>query len=256
MVPWKSSPQPALALVGTDAAPSPHPAVAPLLAALVDALAAGVLVLDRGGRAIHVNRRAAAILARGDGLGLDRSLRLTALQPAAQQQLAAVLATVASGRAASGVVRAPRRCAGPAYTLTVARPGALGAAAGGDAPGILALIHAPDDAPAVPTATLRAHLGLTAREAEIVCSLVAGIRLVGFAARAGISVNTAKFHLRAIYAKTGTHTQAGLVARAVMLLAGLNGAALAALSGEAPTPQRACARTRPVLIARAGAGAR
>jgi DNA-binding CsgD family transcriptional regulator len=121
---------------------------------------------------------------------------------------------------------------------------------------MLALIHAPDDAPAVPAAMLRTHLGLTAREAEVVCSLVAGIRLVGFAARAGISVNTAKFHLRAIYAKTGTHTQAGLVAKAVMLLAGLNGAALAALAGETPTPHGASARTRPILIARTDAGAR
>jgi DNA-binding CsgD family transcriptional regulator len=253
MVPWKSSPQPALALAREDAAPALHPVAAPLLAALVDALAAGVVVLDRGGRAIHINRRAAAILARADGIGLDRCGRLTALQPAAQQRLAALVGAIAGGSAACGVLRAPCRAPGPVLTVTVARPGGLAATARDDAAGLLALIHPSDDALAAPAAMLRAHLGLTAREAEIVRSLVAGTRLIGFAARAGISVNTVKFHLRAIYAKTGTHTQAGLVAKVSILAAGLSPAALAALACETATPSSAGPRPRPVLVARADA---
>jgi DNA-binding CsgD family transcriptional regulator len=256
MVPWKSSPQPALALADEDAVPALHPVAAPLLAALVDALAAGVVVLDRGGRAIHVNRRATAILARGDGIGLDRCGRLTALQPAAQQRLAALISAIAGGSAACGVLRAPCRVPGPALTVTVARPGGLAATARDEAAGLLALIHPPDDALAAPAAMLRAHLGLTTREAEIVRSLVAGTRLVGFAARAGISVNTVKFHLRAIYAKTGTHTQAGLVAKVAILAAGLSPAALATLSSETAVVANGSPRPRPVLVARADAGAR
>jgi DNA-binding CsgD family transcriptional regulator len=188
------------------------------LASLVDALAIGVLVVDGAGRAIYLNRRAAAIVARGDGVRLDREQRPVAAQTEARLRLAGLIEAVTDAPDGSGVggcVRLPRR-GGGGYTALAA-------------PGGLVLLHDPDETIAAPPAMLRAIFGLTAREAELVEALASGMRVADFARRTGTSRNTTKFHLRSIYLKTGTNTQAGLVAAVAAAVAGLGGGAFAAL---------------------------
>lgn len=199
--------------------PAPAGGAGGPLASLVDALAIGVLALDSAGRAVYLNPRAATMVARRDGLGLDRDRRLVATDAQARLLLASLIEAVVDappGAAAGGFVRLPRRRNCRAYAALVA-------------PGPLVLIHDPDETITAPPATLRAIFGLTMREAELAASLAAGMRIDDFARLSGISRNTVKFHLRAIYLKTNTHTQAGLVATVAAALSGLGGSAFAAL---------------------------
>jgi DNA-binding CsgD family transcriptional regulator len=53
--------------------------------------------------------------------------------------------------------------------------------------------------------------GLTRKEAELALRLAAGRRLLEAARDQGISLNTARAHLRAIFAKTGIDRQCRLV---------------------------------------------
>lgn len=59
---------------------------------------------------------------------------------------------------------------------------------------------------------LRELFGLTAAEARFAVALAEGAAVEEIASRLGISMNTARTHLKAILAKTGTNRQAQLVA--------------------------------------------
>ena len=76
--------------------------------------------------------------------------------------------------------------------------------------------------------------GLTRREAELTAALCAGVTPAQFAAQAGVSVNTVRFHLKSLYAKTETRGQADLI-RVVM-------ATIASLGSERYAPLWATAR--------------
>jgi DNA-binding CsgD family transcriptional regulator len=58
-----------------------------------------------------------------------------------------------------------------------------------------------------------AAFGLTPAEAALLRALVAGRALAAAATRLGRRYNTARNQLQSIYAKTGTHRQAELVAK-------------------------------------------
>ncbi len=91
--------------------------IAGALARFVDELTVGVIVLDRGGRAVHVNRRAASVIARGDGLRVDRGGRPACAAPDAAAALARLIAGAcdhAQPAAGCAIVPSPRpagRCA-------------------------------------------------------------------------------------------------------------------------------------------------
>jgi DNA-binding CsgD family transcriptional regulator len=56
-----------------------------------------------------------------------------------------------------------------------------------------------------------AAYGLTPAEARLAIALLAGRRLADYAAEQKISLNTAKYHLKQVFAKTGHTRQADLV---------------------------------------------
>jgi DNA-binding CsgD family transcriptional regulator len=64
----------------------------------------------------------------------------------------------------------------------------------------------------LPEALLRSAFGLTAAEARLAARLGAGERLEDAAGALGITKNTARVQLRAVFAKTGTSRQPELVA--------------------------------------------
>jgi DNA-binding CsgD family transcriptional regulator len=66
------------------------------------------------------------------------------------------------------------------------------------------------------TSMLRQLHGLTYAEAEIMGRLTVGARLAEIAEQLGISVETVRTHLKAIFTKTGTSRQAELVRHAVL----------------------------------------
>jgi len=145
--------------------------IAGALARFVDELTVGVVVLDGDGRALHVNRCAEALVARGDGMRLERNGRPGAISPDAAAALGELIASVlrASAPGAGGTVRVPRRGGHAAYCVLVAPPPAQDGGAGA-----LLLIHDPDALVLPLPAMLRTLFNLTARESELVVALVAG----------------------------------------------------------------------------------
>ncbi|WP_161790438.1 helix-turn-helix transcriptional regulator, partial [Inquilinus limosus] len=72
-------------------------------------------------------------------------------------------------------------------------------------------IAAPDEARAVDGRALMTAFGLTAREAEVASRLASGATIGSLAAEWGVSVNTLRGYLKAVFGKTGTCRQADLV---------------------------------------------
>ncbi len=70
----------------------------------------------------------------------------------------------------------------------------------------------PDEQAEPLEAVLRQAFGLTRSEARIAVGLARGLDLQDIADARGISVGTARVQLRNLFAKTGTHRQAELVA--------------------------------------------
>jgi DNA-binding CsgD family transcriptional regulator len=65
----------------------------------------------------------------------------------------------------------------------------------------------------------KAHLGLTQREAELAAELAAGNGLLAASSTLGVSILTARKHLKSIFFKTGTNSQVELVAKLARLMA-------------------------------------
>jgi DNA-binding CsgD family transcriptional regulator len=183
-----------------------------------DRLAAGVVVLDEGGRSVFVNEAARRISARNDGLALDRQGQLFALDRVANQRHAEMQRDLAGG-GSGGVVRAPRRNGSPPYILTV---GSLfmgdGLERSSRSRGTIFIIHDPQNNEAVSPDIVAAMFGLPQGAARVVAALAAGQDLRAYAEQAGISMNTVHFHLKTAFLRTGTHSQTQLMKLAVAAL--------------------------------------
>ncbi len=73
---------------------------------------------------------------------------------------------------------------------------------------------------------LERFYGLTPTEAKITILLVQGLRVVDVAKELDVSLNTARSHVRQIFAKTGANRQAEVVRMILSGVMGLNGGRL------------------------------
>ena len=181
------------------------------LAGACDRLAAGFVGVDENGRIIFANASARRLSARDDGVALDRQGRPYAVDRAANQRLGQLARDAATG-GAGGVVRVPRPQGKPAYVLMVA-PLALsdGLEVGNRPRGTLFVIHDPlYTLPPAPQLVAE-MFGLPLGSATMLAALASGEELKDYAERAGISMNTVRFHLKTAYARTGVHRQSDLV---------------------------------------------
>lgn len=218
---------------------------AALLETLIDRLSLGVALVDAEGRLHYANRAANTIMTRRDSL-CERNGMLIGRSVGLSRLLAQGLAQVIGGYGDSEALSLPRHGGGEPYTVllarqdaadlltTIDRPGeqretiggpwsflsdAEGSAARVGRPMALMLIRDPQHSGAGNFAALRQYFGLTASEAALLEALTFGERLNDFCRRRGISPNTGKFHLRGLFAKTGTNRQADLIRRTISLLA-------------------------------------
>ena len=192
----------------------------------IEQLAVGIVVLDHDGRIVRSNAVADAILAQGDGVACsDGRLRFaeadnrTALDAALAEARTGVGKRVApiailrigrpSGRRDYGV--AIHRLATPPFMRT------------GSTPAVTLMISDPDRPVLADIAALRQRFGLTHKEAQLAGELAAGLSLDEAAARLGIARNTARSHLRGLFAKTGASRQGELVRLVHSSLPGLGG---------------------------------
>lgn len=74
----------------------------------------------------------------------------------------------------------------------------------------LLIITEPGAVPRPDQALIRLLYDLTPAEARVAAAIAEGLGVAGVATREGIAIGTVRAHLKAIYAKTGTHGQTGL----------------------------------------------
>jgi DNA-binding CsgD family transcriptional regulator len=185
-----------------------------LFAGAIDRLSMGTILLDDSGRVLRTNRIAGERLGRGAGLAVVEG-RLRGARPEATRELRSLIERALAERAAGrpSLVQALRlRRPDGGFLNVLARPippPRFGEARGG--PALALFVGDPDERPAVPVEMVRQLFAFTRAEALLATALARGLSLDEAAVELGIARNTARAHLRAIFAKTGATRQAGLV---------------------------------------------
>jgi len=168
-------------------------------------LAVATLILDRDGRILRRNAMAERMM-REAGALTERAGRLESLSRAGAAALTRLLATP-PGPGEERLIE----FAGAAGPALQARARAVPSSAYGDGAWV-ALFLADSVRPASPSGDLlRERFQLTPSEAVLALHLAQGATLADAADRLDIAYNTARSHLRAIFAKTRTHRQVELV---------------------------------------------
>lgn len=172
----------------------------------VEQLGVGTIILDQSGHVTRTNAVAALLLEAGDGLRItDGKLILDDRDQ--QRAIDRLLADIAN---APGPYRfkASRTTGGD--LAIVARPISIPAVVRGGA-AVALFVSVPGDDTQLDPAAIRDMFQLTRMEATLAVSLAGGRSLVDAADTLGIAHNTARAHLRSIFAKTGARRQSQLV---------------------------------------------
>lgn len=175
--------------------------------------ATGVLLLHRSGKVLFANDAARAIAALGEAITLRRD-RIQAVNGAADESLQQLIAG-ASGRsgrienARSGVLRLAR--GGKADLAVTVAPLAADTLLTENGPAMFVLMTDPDTIPRRAAPMLTQVFGLSAAETRVAERLILGDSPSEAASALDIKVSTARWHLAALYRKTGTNRQADLV---------------------------------------------
>ncbi|HEU4618370.1 MAG TPA: helix-turn-helix transcriptional regulator [Gammaproteobacteria bacterium] len=178
-----------------------------------DALAAGVVLLDKQGRVSWANRSAMKILAAGAGLGIDKGRLYASARSdnaSLQRVLAGALATSLGGAGGAGGTLCIARAAPARPLVLLIAPIALRAAFV-NRPAVAVFVNDPEQRNEAAPELLRSLYGLTEREAALADLLAQGMELREAAERLRIRMHTARTHLKLIFEKTDTHRQAELL---------------------------------------------
>jgi DNA-binding CsgD family transcriptional regulator len=172
---------------------------------VLDALAAGVLLIDGRGRVIGANQRARALVSRGDGLAVGADGRLAAASADDTRRIADVVDRALCRRTPiGGALGVPRGDGESSYAVVVA-PAAHGSARA------VVVVTDTGEEPALPVERAAAVLRLTRGEATVALGLAQGKTLEALAAELGVAVSTVRTHLKHVFAKTGTSQQSQVV---------------------------------------------
>jgi DNA-binding CsgD family transcriptional regulator/PAS domain-containing protein len=195
----------------------------------MDHLTLATVILDASGHVIHMNALARDILHRQDGITLaNDTLALT--HPADAQRLRdAISRAITVGRAAKpGIVEVlrARRPSGAGHYGMMIRPaaGAVGSEEATVSPAVAVFISVEEGSRSPPPVeTIRKLFELTHKEAQLALCLANGRSLQEAAGDLGITLNTARAHLRSTFSKTGIDRQARLVRAILRSVAQLGG---------------------------------
>jgi DNA-binding CsgD family transcriptional regulator/PAS domain-containing protein len=179
----------------------------------------GVILADAGLRVLHANAAAEAMLEAADGLA-RRFGRLALGDPRAQAALEGAARRLAGPRPEHGEVRIalPRPGGQPPRVVTVLPALGDGPSAVATGARLLILVADPEGAAAPDPAALARAFGLTAAEARVAALAAGGTHVDIIAARLGVSANTVKAQLKAVYLKTGTGNRAELLRLALTVV--------------------------------------
>jgi len=191
------------------------------LQATVDRLRAGIVLLDRDGAALFTNTAMHALAQRGDGFVFDRSGCPLPAGVEARQRFDALLQEIEDG-GGGGILTVQRASGARDYVLVAPSPPPSAQSdweKERDGPGgAIVLVHDPEAQPSGMADIVEQGLRLPKGAARLAAALAADDDLKSFAAREGITIHTARFHLRTALARTGARTQAELVRMVVRLL--------------------------------------
>jgi DNA-binding CsgD family transcriptional regulator len=177
----------------------------------LDRTDAALAVVDADLRPMILSRRAADILAQGDGLvrsrqGLTAGTHGETLLLRRRVRRAAAEDPRIAGRHALRLTRAPPR---PPWSLTLHRLDPESAAAG--EPLVAMFMEDASPGPMDIAAALNAMFDLTPRETAVAVALAQGRDLAETAADLEVAAGTARNYLKAIFLKTGTRRQGELI---------------------------------------------
>jgi DNA-binding CsgD family transcriptional regulator len=181
--------------------------------AALDAMSVAAFLVGSDGRVLHMNRRAAAYVGKGDGLGL-RSGRLVANNSGEAARLEQLLrgATFDAGEESSpgGAMRVTPAAPGGQLQLTVVPVPEQNTIAGRERYAIV-FVSDPSTAARSRTALIRQLYGLSPTECRVIDLLVQGLNVKEVAEQLRITYETARFHLKRILLKTGARRQSELI---------------------------------------------
>ena len=185
------------------------------VAEAIDRLPTGLLLLDARRRVVVQNRGAERILAANDGFRIDRHGPSAddARENATLQKLIADAIDARNGQElrAAGFVAVSRPSGERAYAVMVT-PLLAAPVKGGMSDAVVAIFVADPSARLFAGPEVLSELyQLTYSEAELVRLLASGLSLEEAASKRGVSLNTARSHLKHVFAKTDTSRQGELV---------------------------------------------
>lgn len=184
-----------------------------LYASTFDRMHVGTLIIGDDGTLLTANQAAEVILAERNGLWLsDGTLR--AQQNSAQQALAAAIRAARTEGAGATFIKAlnvPRTGAHADLKVLIKNIPLSQRVEGNRRPAVVVYIRDPERVFIPSTDILRMLFSFTPAEAALAKLLAEGLSLDEAGAALGISKNTGKSRLRAVFAKTGTTRQASLV---------------------------------------------
>jgi DNA-binding CsgD family transcriptional regulator len=181
----------------------------------IDRVDVGIILLDRDGHHLHVNRIANALLGTGDGIRLTEG-RLSAESALSasclREAIADALATASGNPGSGGGTVLLERSNGrrPLSSLVVPFRGSAPPDRPGG-PAVLIFLTDPESSPASISDYLGRHFHLTPSECRLVAELLSYHTLGEAAIRMTIRENTARTHMKRILAKTGTRNQMELL---------------------------------------------
>jgi DNA-binding CsgD family transcriptional regulator len=181
----------------------------------LDMVTLAIILVERDGRVVYVNRSADDLLSGPDGLLSLRLSRLVARHPGDQRDLKRLLEGAFGARDEFGeqrsslILRSDRE---ETQSLSICVVPASPRRAGGRPPERLLVALKPLGQVDEIAASSRQLFHLTDGEARIASALAGGLSLAQAAALHGVRISTARTHLARIFQKTDTRQQSQLVA--------------------------------------------
>lgn len=185
------------------------------LSSTLDSLGTGAILVDGSGRVLFANRSARETLEAQDGLKCDRG-SLRADRPHDNRLLLKAIADAAAASAGDrmltgGTITVDRPSGSRSLHLIVAPLPSREHVVIPDHPGAMILVLDPERRSEPDLALMGRVYGFSRAEAAVAALLLQDLRLEEIADRLHVSVNTVRFHLKHLLAKTDTHRQSTLV---------------------------------------------
>lgn len=184
-------------------------------AGAVEQLLVATVILDEQCRVLSTNATARALLTAGDGVSISGN-RLRLSDNAADRELRGLLSDVIRSRRnampqSPSAMHIPRANAKSDLGLVARAVPYSGGVEGSGMPSIAVFIRDPGQVAEAPQQAISRLYGLTTAETSLAMQLANGLTLDEASEALSISRNTARAHLRAVFAKTGVTRQSGLV---------------------------------------------